>query len=255
MTDVTTDGAAGSAGAPKCLVFGGSGMLGRAVCAELARSGARVGLTYHRNKVEAEAIVERFPGSVARGVDLADVPALFRASDELASALGGVDAFIHMAGLGTTQEPGGFDKMDAIDPAGWDRLMAVNVRSAFFGIKRLLPHLEAAKGNIVLMGSIDGLRSVPAPVHYATSKGALRAMGLAMSKELGPKGIKVNMVAPGVLEGGLSRTMPADLRAEYLKHCGLRRMGRFEEIASLIAYLALSNTYMTGQALMVDGAL
>jgi NAD(P)-dependent dehydrogenase (short-subunit alcohol dehydrogenase family) len=105
------------------------------------------------------------------------------------------------------------------------------------------------------MGSIDGLRSVPAPVHYGSSKGALRSMVLALSKELGPSGIKVNMIAPGVLEGGLSRTMPDDLRAEFFKHCGLRRMGRMTEIAELIKHLALENTYMTGQALMVDGAL
>jgi len=108
---------------------------------------------------------------------------------------------------------------------------------------------------VVLMGSIDALRSVPAPVHYASSKGALRAMTLALSKELGPAGVKINMVAPGLLEAGLSRTMPDDLRAQYLKHCGLRRMGRLEEIASLVTHLALENTYMTGQALTVDGAL
>jgi NAD(P)-dependent dehydrogenase (short-subunit alcohol dehydrogenase family) len=188
-------------------------------------------------------------------VDLTSVPDLERACDELAQAIGGVDALIHTAGIGTTRDPGGFDKILEIDEPGWDRLMAVNVRSAFFAVKRLLPSLTEAKGNIVLMGSIDGLRSVPAPVHYGSSKGALRSMVLALSKELGPAGIKVNMVAPGVLEGGLSRTMPEDLKAEFFKHVGLRRTGRMAEIAAIIAHLALENTYMTGQAIMVDGAL
>lgn len=239
----------------RCIVLGGSGMLGRAVCETLAHRGARIGFTYFKGSEVAADLTARLANTTARQVDLTSVPDLERTCDELAEDLGGVDALIHTAGIGTVRDPGGFDKILEIDEAGWDRLMAVNVRSAFFAVKRLLPRLVEAKGNIVLMGSIDGLRSVPAPVHYGSSKGALRSMVLALSKELGPSGIKVNMVAPGVLEGGLSRTMPDDLRAEFFKHCGLRRAGRMGEIAELIAHLALENTYMTGQAIMVDGAL
>ena len=230
-------------------------MLGRAVCETLAARGARVGISYFRGADVATGLTQRLPNVTARQVDLTSVPDLDRACDELANDLGGVDALIHTAGIGTVRDPGGFDKILDIDEPGWDRLMAVNVRSAFFAIKRLLAPLTEARGNIVLMGSTDGLRSVPAPVHYGSSKGALRSMVLALSKELGPSGIKVNMVAPGLLEGGLSRLMPDDLRAEFFKHCGLRRTGRMAEIAEIIAHLALENTYMTGQAIMVDGAL
>jgi len=67
--------------------------------------------------------------------------------------------------------------------------------------------------------------------------------------------VKINVVAPGVLEAGSSRLLPEPLRAEYLKHCGLRRYGKLEEIAGLVAWLALENTYITGQTLVVDGAL
>jgi len=239
----------------RIIVLGGSGMLGRAVCETLAAHGARVGFSYFRGADVAANLTERLPNTSSRQVDLTSVPDLERTCDELANDLGGVDALIHTAGIGTVRDPGGFDKILEIDEPGWDRLMAINVRSAFFAVKRLLPHLTEARGNIVLMGSIDGLRSIPAPVHYGSSKGALRSMVLALSKELGPSGIKVNMVAPGVLEGGLSRILPADLRAEFFKHCGLRRTGRMTEIADLITHLALENTYMTGQAIMVDGAL
>jgi NAD(P)-dependent dehydrogenase (short-subunit alcohol dehydrogenase family) len=230
-------------------------MLGRAVCETLAARGARIGISYFRGADVATGLTQRLPNVTARQVDLTSVPDLDRACDELANDLGGVDALIHTAGIGTVRDPGGFDKILDIDEPGWDRLMAVNVRSAFFAIKRLLEPLTEARGNIVLMGSVDGLRSVPAPVHYGSSKGALRSMVLALSKELGPSGIKVNMVAPGLLEGGLSRLMPDDLRAEFFKHCGLRRTGRMAEIAEIIAHLALENTYMTGQAIMIDGAL
>lgn len=239
----------------KVIVLGGSGMLGRRVCEALLNAGAQLGFTYKTGQTVADDLLARFPQCHARKVDVMDLPALFQACDELGDALSGVDALVHAVGIGSTCEPGGFDKIEDIDPEGWDRLCAVNVRSAFFAVQRLLPRLCASKGNIVLMGSIDGLRSVPAPVHYGSSKGALRSMVLALCKELGNKGVKVNMVAPGVLEGGLSRTMPSELRAEYIKHCGMKRMGRHEEAASLVAYLALENTYMSGQALIADGAL
>jgi NAD(P)-dependent dehydrogenase (short-subunit alcohol dehydrogenase family) len=67
--------------------------------------------------------------------------------------------------------------------------------------------------------------------------------------------VKVNVVAPGVLERGSSATLPAELRAEYLKHCGLRRLCKLDELAELIAFIALENTYMTGQTLIADGGL
>jgi NAD(P)-dependent dehydrogenase (short-subunit alcohol dehydrogenase family) len=77
----------------------------------------------------------------------------------------------------------------------------------------------------------------------------------AMAKELGPRNIRVNSVAPGILEDGISRTLPDELRQEYLKHCGLKRTGRLSEVARLVAWLALHNTYVTGQVMLVDGAL
>jgi NAD(P)-dependent dehydrogenase (short-subunit alcohol dehydrogenase family) len=76
-----------------------------------------------------------------------------------------------------------------------------------------------------------------------------------MAKELGKDGIRVNLVAPGILESGMSRVLPEDLRQEYLKHCGLRRYGRVAEVAAWASWLALRNTYVTGQIILVDGAL
>jgi NAD(P)-dependent dehydrogenase (short-subunit alcohol dehydrogenase family) len=80
-------------------------------------------------------------------------------------------------------------------------------------------------------------------------------MTAAMAKELGKDGIRVNLVAPGILESGMSHVLPENLRQEYLKHCGLRRYGRQAEIAAWAAWLALHNTYVTGQTILVDGAL
>ena len=92
-------------------------------------------------------------------------------------------------------------------------------------------------------------------MHYAASKGALAGMTTAMAKELGESEIRVNMVAPGILDGGMSRDIPAHLLQDYLQHCGLKRVGRLAEVARLVGWLTLHNTYVTGQVVLVDGAL
>jgi len=234
------------------IVFGGSGSVGRAVCRALAADGARVGFTYHRNRGVAEQLLKDLPGSTARAVDLASTEDTLRAFRELRAELGELHAFVHAATLTSAAHPPQFERLGDADEAAFDRLLAVNVKSAYFVCRELARDFS---GNIVLFGSIDGAKSVPAPAAYAASKGALSALARALSKELGPNGVKLNVIAPGVLEAGSSKTLPADLRAEYLKHCGLRRYGHLDEVAGLASWLALFNTYITGQTLVVDGAL
>jgi NAD(P)-dependent dehydrogenase (short-subunit alcohol dehydrogenase family) len=146
--------------------------------------------------------------------------------------------------------------MDDVAEDGWDSMMAVNTKASFFAVRRVA-NLMRGRGsvNVVLLGSIDGVKPAPAPVHYAASKAALAGMIRAMAKELGPQGVRVNSVAPGVLESGLSHRLPDELRREYLKHCGLKRFGRIDEVASLVAWLAMDNTFVTGQTMILDGAL
>jgi NAD(P)-dependent dehydrogenase (short-subunit alcohol dehydrogenase family) len=240
-------------------VLGGSGAVGGAVCTALAEAGARVAFTYHQGESRARELRERVPSSVALSADLASVPEVEKAVDAAAEALGGLDAFVQCAGLGVTTE--GEDTrrhvtMPAIDESAWDRMMDVNAKSTFFAVRRVTDVMARGDGgNLVLLGSIDGVKPVPSPVHYAASKGALAGMTTAMAKELGPARIRVNMVAPGILEEGLSRDIPKDLLDEYVKHCGLRRPGRLSEVARLVAWLAVHNTYVTGQVVLVDGAL
>jgi NAD(P)-dependent dehydrogenase (short-subunit alcohol dehydrogenase family) len=246
-------------GPPRCLVFGGSGALGRAVCEALAREGARVAFTYNRGETRAQELLPGLEGGIALRLDLSSVTAIEAAVDEVASAFGGIDAFVQCAAVAVTGEAGAsrsHQRMPDVDEAGWQHLMDVNVRSTFFAVRRVAEVMgRDGGGNVVLIGSIDGVKPAPAPVHYAASKGALAAMTGAMAKELGAKGVRVNLVAPGILEAGLSRDIPEDLLQEYLKHCGLERVGRLEEIAGLVAWLARCNTYVNGQTIVVDGAL
>jgi 3-oxoacyl-[acyl-carrier protein] reductase len=243
----------------RCLLFGGSGALGRVVCETLAGQGARVAFTYHTRSDVAKSLTEKMPDSVALPLDLASLPDVERVIDEAASALGGLDAFVQCAGVAVTtvlEQGGSHPTISQVDERAWDDMIAVNVKSTFFAMRRVVEVLRhSGGGNIVLIGSVDGVKPVPAPVHYAASKGALAGMVAALAKEFGEHNIRVNMVAPGILEGGISTVLEDRLMKEYLKHCGLKRLGRPSEVANVVAWLVRHNTYVTGQTVLVDGAL
>lgn len=235
----------------RVLVLGGSGALGGAVCRTLSAEGARVAFTFFRNeRALDDCLGLRMDARVGAEVEGAVATA--------AAELGGLDALVHCVAIGVRVEcagQGSHHRMPQLLEADWDELLAVNARSAFLAVRAAIPHLRASRGNVVLVGSVDAVKPVPAPVHYVASKAALHGMAMAMAKELGPDGVKVNVVAPGVLEAGLSRHLPEALRAEYTKHCGLKRPGKLDEAANLITWLALHNTYVTAQKLLLDGAL
>jgi NAD(P)-dependent dehydrogenase (short-subunit alcohol dehydrogenase family) len=229
------------------------------VCDALASQGSRVGLTYHTGAAIADDLVARLPGARAWPLDLTATAAVEKTVRAAAEDLGGLDALVHCAALGVTPGdpvPGNaHQRIEDIQEPGWDVLMAVNIKSAFFACRSAAPFLKRTGGNIVLVGSVDGVKPVPTPVPYSVSKAALVGMAQAMAKELGKDNVRVNVVAPGLFQGGLSRTLPQGLREEYLKHCSLKRLARPEEVANVIAWLALYNTYVTAQTILLDGGL
>ena len=242
------------------LVFGGSGTLGRVVCRTLSAHGSRLAFTYHTGKVMAAELVAQLPGSRAMPLDLISVADIERTVDDAAEALGGLHAFVQCAAVGIT--PGdpvrsdSHQRIEDVGEASWDYLLSVNLKSTFFACRRLVPHMRRnGGGNIVLVGSIDGIKPLPSPIHYAASKAALAGMTQSMAKEFGKDNIRVNLVAPGVMEAGISRTLPPRLLEDYVKHCGSKRVGRLAEVAEVVAWLACDNTYITGQTIVVDGAL
>lgn len=242
-----------SAGARRVLVFGGSGRVGGAVCELLAARGARVAFTYLRNRAAADDLMARISQISGIQADLANPEAVEGAVSRAANSLGGLDAFIHAAAHADAGEAA---KLANLDAAAFDRTIAINVRSAFLAARALLAHFAAAqRGEVVFVGSIDSVKPAPSPPHYVASKAALRGLATALAKDLGPRNVRVNVVAPGLLDGGIARMVPDEVRRQYLKYCSLKRLGRFAEVAELCAFLALENTYITGQTIAVDGAL
>jgi NAD(P)-dependent dehydrogenase (short-subunit alcohol dehydrogenase family) len=244
----------------RTLVIGGSGALGRAVTEALVSLRSRVVFTYRTGTAAAEQLCKKFDDVRGLTVHLTSVADVERVVDEAAGLLGGLDALIHCGAVciapGEHLPADSNQRMDDVGEAGWDLLLAVNTKSVFFGCRRAARHLrQSGGGNILLVGSINAVKPLPSPVHYAASKAALAGMTLAMSKELGPHNIRVNLITPGLLEAGIARSLPKHLNEEYLKHCSLKRVGGVGEIARVLAWFARSNTYVTGQNILVEGAL
>jgi len=234
----------------RALVFGGTGAVGSEVVRGLARADVPVVFTYHQSRDAALALASEFPARKPFPIDLresASVRELIRGLDRDGA---GPDVFIHCAAVSRSLG------LAEVTDEDWEVTSAVNCRSAFVACQELAPILaRKGEGHIVLIGAMDRSQSLPMPVHFAATQGMLAAMTMALAKELGRSGVRVNMVALGVLERGISRDLDPRLLADYRSFSALRRVGTPAEAARAILWLALENRYMSGQVLAVNGGI
>jgi NAD(P)-dependent dehydrogenase (short-subunit alcohol dehydrogenase family) len=227
------------------LVLGGTGAVGREVVRALARAGARVTFTFHRGEALAQTLAREVSGA-ALPLDLADptaLPALVRAHDV-------PDVAVHCAAV---LRPG---KVDRASDDDWETTLAINARSAFALCRDLGGRMaERGAGDIVLTGALTGGQSLPMPAAFAASQGLLSSLAMAAARDLGPRGVRVNLVALGLLDAGLSLGLDAKLRDEFRAFSALRRFGTPAEVARTIAWLALENSYVNGKVVAVNGGL
>ena len=244
----------------RCLVTGGTGALGSSVCRLLAEDDCRIAFTFHERADVARALESELPGSAALQCDVRDFEATSAAVQQAADLLGGLDVLVHALGISGDpvlfrKSDAVFDRLEAADMHALDEVLAVNSRGAYAVCRAARPFLRERGGNIVVVGSMDGIKLVPSPVHFAASKSFLKGMVESLAAELGRENIRVNLIAPGILDGGQSTRLPAALKEHYLKFCSLGRFGTMQEIAEVIAFFALENTYITGQSILLDGGL
>ncbi|MBX4905320.1 3-oxoacyl-ACP reductase FabG [Rhizobium bangladeshense] len=235
----------------RALITGGSRGIGAAIAEALADNGADVAFTYQHSVEKAEAVAKNIESRGQRAVaiqaDSADPNAIARAVEKAVSALGGLDILVNSAAIGHS---GTIADLDVED---YQALMDVNVRAPVLFAKAVIPHLQEG-GRIITIGSALGER-VPFPgiTSYAMSKAALTSFTRGLSRELGPKGITVNLVQPGATDTDAN---PADGAAADFQRSltSLGRYGEPREIASAVVFLASpAASVITGATLTADG--
>jgi len=237
------------------LVTGASGGIGGAVARQLARDGFHVGVHYHRRRAEAEEVAQgiRKAGGEAETLDfdVADAVAVERTVREFAKRHGRLDALVAAAGVVHNQMLGLTDA-DALD-----ELWRVNLRGAMQTAKAASKAMLRGRwGRIVLLASVVGLRGNAGQAGYAATKAGLIGFGKSLARELAPRGVTVNIVAPGAVETGMIKDLTNEQRTAILQHIPLQRMGTTAEVAAVIGFLCGEAAgYITGAVVPVDGGL
>lgn len=236
------------------LVTGASAGLGRAVALTLARLGARLVLVA-RDRVRLEAVARDLPGSghVVAPVDLADIDAIPGRVAELARDHGPFSGLVHAAGL-MAPKP-----LKLVGAADWESVFRVNVFAAGALAKAYRrPGVVAPGGGaVVFFASVAGLSGEPAQSVYGASKGAVVALTKSLAVELAREGIRVNAVAPGAVDGGMTATIRERLSPEQFAQLVAAHplgLGTPADVAGAVAFLlADTGRWITGTTLVVDG--
>ncbi|QDU24081.1 3-oxoacyl-ACP reductase family protein [Urbifossiella limnaea] len=239
------------------LVTGGSRGIGRAVVQKLAAEGAKVAFVYRGSQAAAEELVKEITaaGGTAKAIqaDVAEPTAARRVVDQVLADWGRVDILVNNAGV---IRDGLFVRME---PENWLAVIDTNLNGTFYFCRAVADQmaLKQRSGRIINVSSVAASHVNAGQTNYAASKGAVNSFTRALAVELGSRSVTVNAVAPGFIETDMSEAVRAkggDFIAKKL--VPLRRLGKPEDIAGVVAFLAgPAAAYVTGQVLTVDGGL
>ncbi|WP_332692523.1 SDR family NAD(P)-dependent oxidoreductase [Bosea sp. (in: a-proteobacteria)] len=237
----------------KALVTGGSRGIGAAIALRLAQEGADVAITYERARDKAEAVVGQIRAlgrkAVALQADNADPAAVKAAVDTAAKELGGLDILVNNAGIWHYGEVGSWDLKEI------DAILSVNVRAVIVASQAAAAHLPDG-GRIITTGSCLAERvTEPGVALYAMSKAALIGFTKGLARDLGQRGITVNVVHPGSTDTDMNPAA-GEQADEQRARMAIPRFGKPEDIAGLVAYLASEEArFVTGAGFTIDGGV
>ena len=224
------------------VVTGGSRGIGRAAVELFAARGDRVYFLYEKNDAAARKVSEA-TGATAIRCDVADT----RAVKTAFAGLPDVDILICNAGICH------YGLMQSMDEKDWDRIFAVNVKGIYNCVNAALPFfLKKHRGSVVTVSSMWGRVGSSCEAAYSATKGAVIALTKALAKELGPSGVRVNCVAPGVILTDMCAQVDPEILKEMAEDTPVGRNGTPEDVAKAMAYLADAE-FITGNVLNVDG--
>lgn len=237
------------------LVTGASRGIGRAIALELARRGAQVVVNYHRSADEAAQVVAAIEGeggqATAVQADVADLPQAQALVQAALDTYGRLDILVNNAGITRDR------LILMMTEEDWDAVIRVDLKSLFNTCKAAArPMVRQRYGRIVNVSSVVGIAGQGGQTNYAAAKAGVIGFTKSLAKELGPRGITVNAVAPGLVPTDLTADLPQELLQRALDLTPLGRTGRAEEIAYAVAFLASDEAaFITGVVLPVDGGL
>ncbi len=236
------------------IITGGAQGIGRAIADRLAAEGAAVVIADVKADLAGEAAVAieaRGSQALAVATDVTDAEQVAALVQKTLDRFGRIDILVNNAG---TTRDGLFLMMPEAD---WDLVMMVNLKSAYLVTKAVVRSMMKQRyGRIVSISSVAGLCGNAGQANYAASKAGLVGFTKALAKELGPRGITVNAVAPGFVRTELTRELPEALIAKAVELTPLGRLGTVDDIAAAVAFLASEDAaFVTGQVLRVDGGM
>lgn len=238
------------------IITGGSRGIGFATAERFLQEGAKVVITASSPTTAQKAVEklrEKYPSATIAGIspDLASFASVKEAFDQVAEQYGPIDILVNNAGVSESTP------ITAYTEEIFDKVMDLNVKGVFNATRAVVDSMaERGSGVILNTSSMVSISGQPSGFAYPASKFALNGMTLSLARELGPKGIRVNAVAPGIIETDMMKAVPKDVIEPMIQRIPLRRLGQPEDIANAFLFLASEEaSYITGVVLSVDGLM
>lgn len=234
------------------LITGASRGIGNATARLFARKGWNVAIHYHQSEKAALSLADELSVSADAACFRADIAAPAEVMEMIAhvtARFGRIDALVNNAGIAQQK------LFTALTDEDWHTMFSVNTDGVFYACRAVLPGMIARhSGVIVNISSIWGQTGASCEVHYSASKAAVIGLTKALAKEVGPSGVRVNCVAPGVIDTDMNASFDADTMTALREETPLGRIGAADEVASLIHFLCTDEaSFLTGQVIGADG--
>ena len=237
------------------LVTGATRGIGRAIAVKFAQAGANVAFTYRQINSNAEELIKEIEALGVKCKGYAADAADFAASDtvvkDVVSDFGRIDVLVNNAGI---TKDGLILRMNEEQ---WDAVITTNLKSAFNFTRAAIPFMAKQRsGSIINMSSVVGENGNAGQCNYSASKAGLIGLAKSIAKEMGPRGIRCNCIAPGFIVTDMTSAIPEEMRAEWAKTIPLRRAGTPEDVANVAVFLASDmSAYVSGQVINCCGAM
>lgn len=237
------------------LITGATRGIGRATALMFASEGADIAFTYRTQKEAADSLATEIEALGVRAKayqsDAADYAQAHETVEDIKSVFGHIDILVNNAGI--TKD----GLMMRMDEQQWDSVIDTNLKSAYNFIHACTPVMARQRsGSIINMTSVVGLSGNAGQCNYAASKAGLIGLAKSIAKEMGPRGIRANCIAPGFIDTDMTGVLPEDMRKDLEKQIPLRRTGTPEDVAKTALFLASDmSSYITGQVINCCGGM